>query len=157
MWQDNPEWRIFHADDANDLYQRSVVKEFHEKKPRHVADAEAYSDWRTEAHAKAAAHHLRGMKAAQGAGDMEQARKHGEHYNLHMAALQEDPYGPVPDSVKRHTGETPTGNSIYNFKSHPVDALAIAPPPPAAVQKADVSEDDIRKSLLELLKSKLTA
>ena len=122
MWQNNPDWPIFSKEDENDLYNRSVVKEFHEKKSRHQADAEAYYDWRREQHAKAAAHHLRGMKAAQGSGDMEQGKKHGLLYNHHMNMLGHDPYLSPPEEVSRHIGAEPT-ESMYKFKPHPTDSM----------------------------------
>lgn len=124
FWQNNNQWPIFTPDDEKDLYRRSVVKEFHEKKPRRIADGESYAEWRKEAHAKAAAHHLRGMKAAQGAGDMKEARKHGDMYNSHLRILGEDPYGPVPESVKKHAGIN-EDSSFYHFKPHNSDSLIV--------------------------------
>jgi len=125
-WQSNESWPITSAEDEADLYRRSVVKEFHEKKPRHIADAEAYSDWRREMHGKAAAHHLRGMRAAQGAGDMESARKHGFHYATHMQLIGLDPHGPVPPEITKHAGEQ-VKEPIYQFRAHPSDSWATLP------------------------------
>lgn len=110
-----------HSQDAfHDLEQRAAINEFDSKLPRLDAEKKAHGDYMQEQHAKAAAHHLTGMKAAQGAGNMEEAKKHYTMYSHHAKALGHDPYGPVPESI-RLQAEAPDRKSVYRFAAHPAD------------------------------------
>lgn len=114
---------ITDPDHAHDLESRAAINEFHHKMPRSEAESKAHSDYVRDRHVEAAAHHLAGMKAAHGAGDMDAARKHSVMYNLHIKALGHDPISPPPQEVVAASKkETP---SVYKFKPHKSDAFAI--------------------------------
>lgn len=120
-----PKWlgyQILDNEHAQDLEQRAAVHEIERKLPRTEAERQAHIDYQKEHHAKAAAHHLMGMKAAQGSGHMDAARKHGAMYALHVKELGEDSYGPVPEAVKMHA-DAPERKQVYNFKAHKGDAF----------------------------------
>lgn len=118
-----PQWmgkKIVHPDHIQHLEQAAAINEFHHKMPREHAETKAHNDYRLEQHTIAAAHHLQGAKAAQGAGDMESARKHGAMYEMHVRQLGHEPVGPVPDVVRAHL-DNPERTSIYKFKPHKSD------------------------------------
>jgi hypothetical protein len=122
-----PKWAgrtILDESHATDLDSQAAVHEIDDKLPRHRAEEEAYRKYKKENHAKAAAHHLMGMKAAQGAGSMDEARKHGIMYSMHVKELGEDEYGPVPSSVKQHV-DSPDREHVYGFKAHKGDAFLL--------------------------------
>lgn len=116
-WQGRP---VSHPDHVVHLEQAAALNEFHHKMPREMAEEKAHRDYRLEQHSRAAAHHLQGMKAAQGSGDMDSARKHGAMYDMHLRQLGHEPVGPVPDSVRAHL-DHPDRESIYKFKPHKGD------------------------------------
>lgn len=109
---------------AEELEQHAAVNEFGQKMPRAAAEAMAYGHYAKKQRVQAAAHHLAGMKAAQAAGDMESARKHGAMYALHSKALGHDVAGPAHPAVQAELANAP---GKYKFRAHAADALALAP------------------------------
>lgn len=128
-----PEWLgrpIGHSDHAQQLELDSALNEFGSKMPRQQAEDEAYKQYLFHPtkgqHALAAAHHLAGMKAAHGAGDMEAARKHSLMYGLHTKALGTDDSGVPPKGVQQILNSAPP--KVYKFKAHRGDAFAVDQP-----------------------------
>jgi hypothetical protein len=122
-----PKWSgrsILDESHAEELDSRAAAHEMDKKLPRTQAEEEAYREYQKDHHAKAAAHHLMGMKAAQGSGSMDEARKHGAMYGLHIKALGEDEYGPVPATVKQHV-DSPDREPVFKFKAHKGDAFLL--------------------------------
>lgn len=113
---------ILDASHARDLEQAAAINEFHRKQPRAQAEQAAHDDYRKEQHTKAAAHHFQGMRAAHGAGDMEEAKLHGNLYAQHMNAMGLDPYGPVPEHIRLQAAD-PQHTKVYRFANHRADAL----------------------------------
>jgi hypothetical protein len=105
---------------ANDLEQAAALNEFHRKMPREEAEHAAHEEYRRTHHASAAAHHYAGMRAAQGAGDMDESKKHGDLYAQHMKALGQDPYGPVPEHIRLQAAD-PKHTKVYQFANHGAD------------------------------------
>jgi hypothetical protein len=125
-----PQWSgrdILDKDHAGDLDRESALHEFDGKLPRHEAEDKAYSSYTKTQHAKAAAHHLTGIKLAEASGDSREAGKHGLMYQLHLQALGHETVGPVPDEVQQHLkgGSADDGKSIYKFKVHPGDIYVL--------------------------------
>jgi predicted Zn-ribbon and HTH transcriptional regulator len=120
MWAEK--YPVLEEAHGHDLDQRAAINEFHRKMPRDQAESAAHEDYRKEHSHRAAAHHLQGMKAAQSAGYMDEAKKHGEMYALHMKALGHDPMGPVPPEIKAQA-EDPKFAKVYQFKNHGADTL----------------------------------
>jgi hypothetical protein len=122
-----PKWLdrypIVQADHVHDLETRAAIEEFHNKLPRHTAEAKAHDDYKRDQLLDAAAHHLVGMQAARGAGDNDAAAKHGEMYKLTAKALGFDPVGEPPPEVSTRAKNTPS--SVYRFKPHHGDAFAL--------------------------------
>lgn len=122
-----PKWSgrsILDESHGEELDRRAAAHEFDKKLPRHMAEQEAYREYQQEHHARAAAHHLMGMKSAQGAGSMDEARKHGAMYGMHLKELGEDIYGPVPSKVK-HYVDAPDREKVTKFKAHKGDAFLL--------------------------------
>lgn len=123
----SPQWLgrpINKDDDTHDLETRAAIHEFSDKLPRHEAEGKAYESYVRDSRLQAAAHHLSGMKAAQGAGQMDEARKHGALYETHLKALGLNPVGPVPHEVQSKVG-APDSEQLYRFKGHGGDRFAI--------------------------------
>jgi hypothetical protein len=137
---------IVDAEDQHDLERRAAIHEFGSKMPRHEAEARAYEDYVRDRRLDAAAHHLAGVKAAQASGNMDEARKHGVLYELHMKALDLNPHGPVPPEVssKLNGKDAP---QIYRFKAHKGDHFALQ-------DREGEKAEEVKKSELgrELLK-----
>lgn len=114
---------IVSEDDKPDLEQRAAINEFGHKMPRHEAEAKAHEEYVREKRMDAAAHHLAGMRAAQGSGEMQEARKHGALYEMHMQALGLDHMGPVPAEIQARIGKT--DQKVYKFKAHKGDLFAL--------------------------------
>jgi hypothetical protein len=141
-WMDNGAYPLVKPEHAQELEQNAAINEFGMKKPRAEAEAAAYADYKKRQHTEAAAHHLAGMKAAHGAGDMEAARKHSLMYNLHSKALGHEPVGPAHPDVIAHLNAKPS--KVYKFKPHHGDQLALAPAD--AAPKAPGSLQDVVSS-----------
>lgn len=122
---------------AHDLEQAAAINEFHHKMPRDQAEAAAHDEYRKTHHTAAAAHHFAGVRAAQGAGDMEEAKKHGDLYAQHMKALGHDPYGPVPEHIRLQAAD-PQHTKVYRFANHGGDQFLGQALGKSAVEKGDV-------------------
>lgn len=109
----------------DDQEHRAALKEFEDGLPREHAEKEAYEGYLKEHHQSAAAHHLRGMRAAQASGDLDEAKLHGEAYHHHMTKLGHDSMDQVPDEIKALT-EDEGKTRHYKFKAHPADKLLIS-------------------------------
>jgi hypothetical protein len=92
--------------------------------PRKDAERAAYEGYLKEHHTKAAAHHLRGLRAAQASGDDSEARLHGEAYHHHLTRLGHDSLDETPPEVAALTEAEDRGRH-YKFKSHPSDRLLL--------------------------------
>jgi len=103
---------------ANYLERSAAVHEFMGGKSREDAEHLAHQKYRQQFHEQAAAHHLRGMKIAQAAGESDHSRKHRILYDLHMKALNLDPAEAVPAQIKAHLEQEPALPSFYKFKPH---------------------------------------
>lgn len=131
------------AEDVHDLETRAAIGEFHGKLPRHEAESKAYEEYVKDKRLEACAHHLAGVKAAHGAGDMDQARRHGMMYDLHMKALDLNPHEGVPPEVTARLnaeGRDP----IYRFKAHRGDVFALQDHEAAKSDEVKKSEDGVR-------------
>lgn len=121
IWQGRP---IVHDSHREALETASAIKEFEHGLSREDAEAEAYAEYTKQNHLEAAAHHLRGLRAAQANGDMDEAQKHGVAYGIHMGQLGYDPLDQVPEDVQALvTAEdrSPT----YKFRAHKADRLLL--------------------------------
>jgi hypothetical protein len=115
---------ILSQDHIPDLEHDAAINEFEHGMPREDAEAEAYRTYRTKYHTEAAAHHLRGLRAAQASGDLDEAQKHGTVYALHLGELGHDPMDAVPASVKALVdGED--RKPQYKYKTHKADQLLV--------------------------------
>jgi hypothetical protein len=135
-WMNNPKYPLVKPGHAEELEQNAAINEFGSKMPRAQAEAAAYKGYKERQHKEASAHHLAGMKAARGAGDMEAARKHGLMYNLHSAAIGHEPVGPAHPDVLAHMSSKPS--SVYKFKPHHGDQLALHPEMQNKIQSSGV-------------------
>lgn len=131
---------------VGDLETHSAINEFQHKMPRHEAEAKAYQDYIKERTVDSAAHHLTGMKAAQGAGDMDSARRHGIMYQTALKKLGHPEIGEPPPEVKNKMKHDP--DKIYRYKGHEADSLLAEP-----VEKSEerFTREDVKKILKEQL------
>lgn len=134
-WQGRP---IADPEDVHDLEQRAAIHEFNDKMPRHEAEEHAYVNYVKEKRLEAAAHHLAGMKAAHGTGNMDEARKHGVMYELHLKALGLNPAGPVPPEVSAKAQRL--DDKLYHFKPHAADLYALQDHHDEETKKAEFEE-----------------
>jgi hypothetical protein len=109
-----------------DLEYEAAIKEFGDGLPREEAEKAAYDKYAKEHHSRAAAHHLRGSRAASASGDLDEARKHGVAFAAHMTALGYDPMDAVPPEILNLT-EGPQRAAHYKFKANKADALLLKP------------------------------
>lgn len=119
----NHKWngrKIVSQDHIPDLEHASALYEFEQGFPRADSEERAYSDYKSKFHREAAAHHLRGLRAAQASGDIDEARKHGVAYSLHLGELGHDPMDATPDDIKK-IAEGDNAKVHYKFKSAPGD------------------------------------
>lgn len=121
VWQGRP---IVHDSHREALETAAAIKEFEHGFSREDAESEAYAEYAKENHLQAAAHHLRGLRAAQANADMDEAQKHGVAYGIHMGALGYDPMDQVPEDVQALvTAED--RKPAYKFKAHAADRLLL--------------------------------
>jgi hypothetical protein len=123
-----PEWSgrpILEADHVSDLEQRAAVAEFRDRLPRAEAEAAAHREYRREHHLDAAAHHLRGMRAAQASGDGDDAKKHRVMYDLHLKEMGVDG-DEVPADVRARAAASEGKERAYKFRPHRGDAFVVA-------------------------------
>lgn len=144
LWLGRP---LADEEDAGEAEQRAAALEFGHALPRHEAEARAYEEYQKDRRLQAAAHHLAGIRASQGAGDMDSARRHGLLYQLHLNALGMDPNTSPPPEVLAKLN-APEKKSLYRFKSHPADVFAL----PAEDVKKSIEDRDLE----ELSKSRET-
>ncbi len=137
-WMGRP---VLHPDHSEELETHAAVNEFGMKMPRAHAEQAAYDDYVTRQREQAAAHHLAGVKAAHGAGDMEAARKHGMMYAVHAKALGHEPVGPVPASIAAHGSQ-----KVYKFKPHKGDLFALDQKAPEGVVSSAQPPPQLGKS-----------
>lgn len=121
LWQGKP---ILDPDHAHDLEQRAALHEFQGKLDRKSAEDQAHGDYRREHHQTGAAFHLQGMRAGQASGHMDEAKKHGAMYALHLKALGHDPYGEVPPEIKTRADKEDR-EKLYRFKAHKSDLFLL--------------------------------
>lgn len=108
------------------LDESAALYEFRDGMPRPVAEEKAYRDYNKNHHMGAAAHHLQGMKAAQALGQIEEGKRHGLMYALHLRSLGLDPNGEVPNEVQAHVrAQHSEGKADYKFKAHAADKLLL--------------------------------
>lgn len=113
-----PVWngrKIAKEEDKHDLESRAAVFEFKHRMARPDAEHRAHFEYQQDKHREAAAYHMQGLKASQGAGSLEEGHKHGMMYQLHMKALGLDPMGPVPHEIQ---GLADKQEKFYKFKPH---------------------------------------
>jgi len=115
---------ILSQDDIPDLEHEAALYEFEQGLPREDSEALSYASYKAKHHRQGAAHHLRGMRAAQAAGDADEAQKHGVAYSLHMTELGHDPLDPVPDEIKK-LAEGEGLKTHYKFKAHGADHFLV--------------------------------
>jgi hypothetical protein len=137
-WQGHP---VLDKEHANHLHLQAAIYEFQHGLSREDAEKRALQEYRAEHHAKAAAHHLHGMRASAAIGNHEAAERHHDFYSLHVKALGLDPMGPVPPEVEKHREQKDPGKRehIYDYKAHDADEYLVQPvtggsPPLAAMQ-----------------------
>jgi len=122
-WNDKP----IHSQDAiPELEREAALKEFGDGHSREEAERLAYKAYKDKHHTDGAAFHLRGLKAAQSAGDVDEAKKHGSAYAMHLSALGLDSMDEVPDTVKK-LAESDGKPTVHKFKSHPADHFLLSP------------------------------
>jgi hypothetical protein len=120
-WRSN---KILSQDDIPGLEHEAALLEFGQGLPRSEAESKAYKVYKDKFHKEGAAHHLRGLRAAQASGDVEEAHKHGVVYGLHMSELGHDPMDAVPPEIQKMT-EGEDLKSQYRFKAHNADHFLI--------------------------------
>jgi hypothetical protein len=118
-WKGRP---ISKPEHTGDLESHAAVLEFKHRMTKEDAEHRAHTEYAKEQHQIAAAHHLAGLKAAQGAGNQDEARKHGLLYGEHLKRLGEDPMGAVPASIK---SLSESQGKLYRFKPHSADTFLL--------------------------------
>ena len=118
-WNEN---LILDPDDIQGLEHEAALNEFEHGHPRSDAEDLAYKAYKTKFHREGAAHHLRGLKAAQASGDIDEAHKHGVVYSLHMESLGHDPMDAVPPEIAELVKD---GKKQYKFKAHNSDRFLV--------------------------------
>lgn len=117
MWQGRP---IVHPDHGHDLESHAAELEFGGGLTREQANEMAYSEYKTGQHLAAAAHHYRGLLAAQATGDEDEAKKHWTLFSVHSKLAGHDPMSPIAEEIKSHAENT---KKMYKFRTHPSDTL----------------------------------
>lgn len=145
-WNGNP---IIHQQHAADLEQEAAMHEFKGGLPRQEAEHKAYQNYRKTQHLEAAAFHLRGMKSAQGSGDLDAAKSHGALYALHAEKLGFEPWKEPPPELKVHL-DNPLKERVHRFKAHRGDSFVLDE------HKVQANEP-IAKSLAKLYKKAVAA
>ncbi len=100
------------------------MHEFKDGMPRQEAEHKAYNAYRKTQHLEAAAFHLRGLKSAQGSGDLEEAKKHGAMYALHAEKLGFEPWKEPPPELKVHL-DNALKEKVHKFKAHRGDQFVL--------------------------------
>lgn len=131
--------RIVRDSDSDRLEEAAAMLEFGDGVPRSQAEDRAHQTYTLDEHRKAAAHHLRGLRAAQAAGDLQEAHHHGEAYHRHMGRLGHDSMDQVPEDVKKLV-EAEDKGTHYKFKAHAADKLLYPPEDEAQESESDSGE-----------------
>jgi hypothetical protein len=121
MWGGHP---LLSDKHVHDLELAAAVNEFHHGHNRAKAEQMALDEYRREHHARAAAHHLQGMRASQASGNHDDAKRHFDMYGLHLKALGHESHEAVPPEVKRYS-EGDQAERAYRFKSHGADQFLV--------------------------------
>lgn len=111
---------VLHKDHVAELEARSADLEFKDRLSRDNAESQAYREYRKKHHTASAAHHLRGMKSANASGDVDEARKHGAMYEMHMSKLGDDPWKEPSPELKAAMGAVDR-EPAHKFKAHAGD------------------------------------
>lgn len=108
---------------GSELDHHAAEYEFINHFARDKAEQETHRAYADKHHREAAIHHYRGMRAANGSGDTDEAALHSAAYRLHMAKLKEDPEAhTVPNwltegmNVKKNMGDLPQWAQIKLLK-----------------------------------------
>lgn len=121
VWLGRP---VASHDHVAQLERAAAINEFGKRLPKTEAESKAYDDYIKDQRTDAAAFHLLGLKAAQGAGDRDAAEKHALMYSLHCKALGFEPTGNAPHaSVIARTENHP--DKLYKFRAHRGDLFAL--------------------------------
>jgi hypothetical protein len=131
VWMGRP---ILDAAHAKDLDLSAAIHEFHHGLDRATAEHKAWSEYKHEHHARAAAHHLNGMKSARASGSHEDAQKHYSMYAEHVKALGYHEYDAVPATVSAYANEHKEG--AHTFAGHGADQLLLASHEPPSSHSA---------------------
>ncbi len=127
MAADKKSWNgkhVLHEQHIPALEQAAAIAEFQHGLPRHEAESKAYGDYRKAEHEKAAAYHLRGLKSAQGAGDLDAAKTHGAMFEAHMTKLGHDAWKEVPPEIQVHM-DAPEKEKVHKFKATGADQFVL--------------------------------
>jgi len=116
--------QVVNPSHADGLEGAAALYEFQDGLPREEAEEKAYNEYTRTHHLNSAAHHLRGLRAAQASGDDEEARKHSILYNLHTEALGHDGFGQVPEEIEA-LAKDPDRKPYGKFRAHPGDRLLL--------------------------------
>lgn len=112
------------ADHVAMLDREAATHEMGEDKlPKSEAEKKAYGEYIKDQRHDAAAWHLKGLKAAQAAGDREAAQKHAVMYAMHCKALGYEPVGQPHASIVARMEKHP--DRLYRFKAHRGDLFAL--------------------------------
>jgi hypothetical protein len=121
QWQGRP---IVAEAHVPELEHRAAILEFQDGLTRDDAEHQAHQEYLQDHHRQAAAHHLRGLRAAQASGDPSEARKHGLSYGLHLQALGHDEFDAVPKEIQ-DLAAADDRHGHYKFKAHRSDRLLL--------------------------------
>lgn len=137
-----PEWMgrpIVDEAHVHELETASAIAEFEHKMPRNVAENKAYEDYTKARRLDAAAHHYASAKAAQGAGHLEEAKKHSAMWEVHCQALGLDPMEPPSAEIMSRLN-SPDREKVVKFKAHKGDYFALTDKKPAEGEKIEKAE-----------------
>ncbi len=146
MWNGK---HVLHEQHIPALEQEAAIHEFAHGLPRQEAETRAYQNYRKTQHELGAAHHLRGLKSAQGSGDLEEAKKHGALYEMHMQKLGHEAWKAPPPEIAVHM-DNPLKEKIHRFRPTGADAFVLDD------HKVQANEP-ITKSLNKLYKKAVAA
>lgn len=130
---------------ADELEQKAAGMEFNDKIPRHIAEQKAYESYKKDQHMQGAAHHLKGLRAAQASGDRDEGRKHGAMYEMHAKQLGFEPWAEVPQELHSYLAKEKQEPS-HKFKAHKGDLLVLDK------QKKELEKTEIQQMFGTILK-----
>lgn len=109
--------------DREELERRASVHQFAHGLERNIADTRAYVDYKSDQHARAAAHHLKMSQALVSAGNREDAEKSRNLYEMHVQALGHKKSAVPPAEVRAHMDANTPHERVHGFKQHGADKL----------------------------------